>query len=53
MEYVKAELIDEHSLSIIAHSIRDSITEFFESEENQREFEEWKKKRMKESEEVQ
>lgn len=52
LEYIDINLIDDRSLSMLAHSARDSIIEFYKSEENQREFEEWKKKRAKEQQAI-
>lgn len=45
MEYVQANLIDQHSLDRLAYAAHSSITEFFKDEANRKEFEEWQRKR--------
>lgn len=47
MEYINANLIDDAAMTRIAYSAHKSIAEFFEDEKNQKEFEEWLKKREK------
>lgn len=53
MGYVDPNLIDKHSLNRLAYAAHESITEFFQSEENRREFEEWKRKRAEAKEKLQ
>lgn len=50
MDYVDANLIDETSVTILAHVVHAGIIAFYESEENQRAFEQWKKRKQMEGE---
>lgn len=45
MEYIKPEEIGAQMMSMISSVGLDCILEFFQSEEHQREFEQWKMKR--------